>query len=306
VPKTFICSDESVNAYGFRVLTSGIDVSDFRKNPIMLFNHESFSWGSDVYNGPIGRWENIRKEDGQLIAEPVIDTEDPKGKILAGKVENNFIRAASIGFRITETSDDPALRLTGQTRPTVTRCKLVEISIVDIPANKNALALFDQNGKRVELKEEHDFRVLSLHPFSEASIQDDHNMKKISLKAAWIGLLSVLNITAPEGAETVEHEFTEEELTGLNGLANEVHSLNRQLREKDTLVQQLTEQNTSLSQEINQLKKDLSERPGGYPSSPGNPAPEAPAAEPENTDRLVDENAQHNRLAHTLGIKIKA
>jgi HK97 family phage prohead protease len=306
VPKTFICSDETVNAYGFRVLTAGIDVSDFRNNPIMLFNHESFSWGSDVYNGPIGRWENIRKEDGKLMADPVIDTEDPKGKILAAKVSNNFIRAASIGFRITETSEDPSMLMKGQTRATVTKCKLIEISIVDIPANKNALALFDHNGKRVELNDEKNFRMLSLGHFSEEPIQDISDMKKISLKAAWTGLLAVLRINAPEGAETVEHEFTDEQLDTLNGLAAETESLRTALSDKTAELSRLTKDNGSLSAENDRLKKELAERPGGFPADPGKPDSETPSGNPAENNSLLDENAQHNLLAKTLGITIKA
>lgn len=37
--KTFVLSDESVNSYGFRVLTDGIALDNFKKNPVMLWNH---------------------------------------------------------------------------------------------------------------------------------------------------------------------------------------------------------------------------------------------------------------------------
>ncbi len=279
----------------------------------MLFNHESYSWGADVYNGPIGRWDNIRKEEGKLMAEAVIDTEDPKGKILAGKLENNFIRAASIGFRIIETSDDPAMLVKGQTRATVTKCKLVEISLVDIPANKNALALFDQDGKRVELKDEESFQVLSLGSIPQVPLHESDNMKKISLKAAWAGLLSVLKITAPEGAETVEHEFTDEQLQELNSLADKVKSLETQLADKDGIIQSLTQEksnlsaaNANLTNEVSSLKKQLSERPGGFPSGAGAPEGEKPEGKLNEEKEIVDDQAEHNQLAASLGINIKA
>ncbi len=35
----FILSDESVNCYGLRFLTAGIDIKDFVKNPVMLYMH---------------------------------------------------------------------------------------------------------------------------------------------------------------------------------------------------------------------------------------------------------------------------
>ena len=33
--KTFVLHDESVNTYGFRMLTSGANLDEFRKNPVM-------------------------------------------------------------------------------------------------------------------------------------------------------------------------------------------------------------------------------------------------------------------------------
>lgn len=36
---TFLLSDESVNSYGTRVLTAGIRLDDYEKNPVVLWNH---------------------------------------------------------------------------------------------------------------------------------------------------------------------------------------------------------------------------------------------------------------------------
>ena len=37
---TFVLHDESVNTYGFRMLTSGANLEEFKKNPVMLLNHD--------------------------------------------------------------------------------------------------------------------------------------------------------------------------------------------------------------------------------------------------------------------------
>ena len=37
---TFVISDESVNSYGKVILTDGIDISQFERNPVMLYMHE--------------------------------------------------------------------------------------------------------------------------------------------------------------------------------------------------------------------------------------------------------------------------
>jgi len=239
--KTFICSDESINRYGFRVLTAGIDISLFKKNPIMLFNHERMSWGADVYNGPIGRWDNIEKKESQLLADPVVDADDPKGAILSKKIENDFIRAASIGFQIIETSEDPKLMLPGQTRPTVTKCKLIEISLVDIPANTNAVSLFDDAGNLIELKDDEGYSKLGLG-IIQTSTEKFLNMKKITLKAGLLALAAFFGLSADEAKNEKELEFTPEKQEELNAKLNDLATLSA---DKTRLEGELSAANTA-------------------------------------------------------------
>lgn len=157
-PTTFILSDESLNSYGFRILTEGIDISQFTKNPVMLFNHQT---GGETYTGPIGRWENIRFEEGKLLADAYFDTEDETAQNIAGKVERGFIKGASLGINIIEADTNPDLLIDGQTYPTVTKCRVFEASIVDLPSNANSLTLMDESGKKLELSTEEDLTTLS-------------------------------------------------------------------------------------------------------------------------------------------------
>lgn len=39
---TFVLHDETVNTYGFRMLTSGANLEEFRKNPVILLNHKDW------------------------------------------------------------------------------------------------------------------------------------------------------------------------------------------------------------------------------------------------------------------------
>lgn len=136
--KSFVLSDESINTYGFRLLTSGAILKQFMRNPVMYLNH-------DDWDTPIGMWENIRVEDGKILADPVFDLEDEKGKMVAGKVERGFMRMASAGIRVLEWSEDPKYMLAGQTRPTAIKWMMRESSVVGIGANHNALRLYDAN-----------------------------------------------------------------------------------------------------------------------------------------------------------------
>jgi hypothetical protein len=142
--KTFILHDETVNTYGFRMLTSGANLEEFRKNPVMLLNHND-------WNLPIGRWENIRIEGSKILADAVFDENDPRAVEVQQKVDTDFIRMASIGAWTQERSDAYDLMLPGQTSSTVTRWTVREASIVTIGANHNALALYDSNGNLVNM-----------------------------------------------------------------------------------------------------------------------------------------------------------
>lgn len=144
----FTVHDDSVNTYGFRMLTEGANLEEFRKNPVVLYNHND-------WEAPIGRADNIYKENGKLVAEIVFDEEDPKAAEIAGKVERGFLRMTSVGaWPPEEATDDELMKLEGQTGPTITRWTLREISICPIGANHNALAMYDRNtGKRIDLSD---------------------------------------------------------------------------------------------------------------------------------------------------------
>ena len=106
----------------------GIRMERFSVNPVMLSEHNP--------NIVIGRWENWKKENNLLEADPVFDKEDPIGKEIARKVDNNFLRCASIGIiplKLEYINDEYVM----------TECELVEASIVSIPSDAGAVRLYD-------------------------------------------------------------------------------------------------------------------------------------------------------------------
>lgn len=133
---TFVLTDESVNGYGYRVLTSGIGREQFLKNPVMLYSHE---YGLL----PIGTWEEVREKDGQLLATAKFDEGDPFAQEVARKVDEGILRCCSIGFNVLSIDESDDLKLPGQIGPTVTKAELLECSICAIGANRNAMRLSD-------------------------------------------------------------------------------------------------------------------------------------------------------------------
>ena len=123
--KRIILSDSSLNRYGYRVLTSGMLLEAFKKNPVMLYMHfrdeGSPIWGETK---AIGHWEDIQLEGDVLSAIPVFDKVDQLSKDIAAKYEAGTYNAASVGIRIIATSANKDLLVPGQTRETVTESEL--------------------------------------------------------------------------------------------------------------------------------------------------------------------------------------
>lgn len=152
--KRIVISDESLNSYGFWVMTDGIDLSAFLKNPVMLWNHNRDGHGTVDAQLPIGYWKDLRVENGVLTGEPVFDENDPFAMKVKQKLEAGILNACSMGFVPLEWSDAPEMVKEGQKVATVTRCRLMEISICDIPSNANAtVVLYDENSKTINLSE---------------------------------------------------------------------------------------------------------------------------------------------------------
>lgn len=139
-PTTFVLSDETVNSYGFVVFTEGIDTAAFERNPVMLYMHNRDG-------NVIGRWENIRKEGTRLLGDAVFDDSTELAATVKKQVENGFLRCVSIGIEQIDTEVINGVK-------TVTKCRLIEVSIVDIPSNENAVKLYRRTGGYVyNLKE---------------------------------------------------------------------------------------------------------------------------------------------------------
>ena len=65
---TFILNDESViNSYGFQILSSGGKLQRFLDNPVMLSNH------LNTNENVIGKWENVKFQDGKIMADSNFD-----------------------------------------------------------------------------------------------------------------------------------------------------------------------------------------------------------------------------------------
>lgn len=126
-------SSESLNCYGTWVKTDGIDLGQYKKNPVLLYMH----WRGVV----IGGIRDLRVEGTDITGEPWFDEVREESRLCKQQWEKGSLRMCSPNFDIVETSEAPELLKPGQTRPTITRSKLVEVSMVDIGGNDDNIAL---------------------------------------------------------------------------------------------------------------------------------------------------------------------
>ena len=192
--KTFVFNDETViNSYGFIIPTSGISLSRFKKNPVMLNSHYA-----NNYN-VLGKWENVKKENGILSGDPIFDSEDENTANIEGKVNRGFINSCSMGVSfnredLTVVNNQLVLK----------KCELYEVSIVPVPSNANSIRLYAADTG--ELMKENEIQELCLSvtaakPTSKKNQKSENNMK--------ITLTSVAAIALGFGATELEHDAAE-------------------------------------------------------------------------------------------------
>ena len=210
--KRIIISDESVNCYGTWISTVGMDISQYEKNPVLLWMH----WRGMI----IGCIKDIKKEDGRVTGEPYFDEVREDSKQAKAQWEKGTLRMASANVDVLEYSDAPELVKPGQYRATITKSKLTEVSMVDIGGNDNALPLIlNVQGKELKLAAGEESESLPLLINNTQKTDEKMDFKAIALK---LGL--------PETATENEILSTIEELSGYK-------TANEQLRKEKEEMQ---------------------------------------------------------------------
>jgi HK97 family phage prohead protease len=133
-----ICSTGEVDRAGEVVVQDGIDLSAYKSNPIVLWQHN--------VDSPVAKATDIGVVNGKLTA--TVDFPPPgisaKADEICGLVKSGVISAVSIGF--TPTSTEPMDMGNPKKGPQrYLKCELGEFSFVSVPANPNALVVQRQN-----------------------------------------------------------------------------------------------------------------------------------------------------------------
>lgn len=119
----FVVSTGALDAHGERIDVDGIDVKDYKKNPVVL-------WGHDGFNLPIARTTKIWKEGGKLMARAQFYLKDAFSRKVYDYIVDGYLNAVSIGGMVQEWGSDGV---------TIAKLLMKEYSVVSVPANGEAL-----------------------------------------------------------------------------------------------------------------------------------------------------------------------
>lgn len=139
--KTFVISSEVVDSDKEVVLVKGINLTNFRKNPVVLFSHDPFAI--------VGKslWEKRRSKEGipELVAKVQFADTDVAEDVWK-LCDTDFLRGASIGYpwaglSVRECTPEDIKDNTHWkgARRIIEKTEMREWSIVSVPACPNAL-----------------------------------------------------------------------------------------------------------------------------------------------------------------------
>jgi HK97 family phage prohead protease len=130
--KRFVFSDESVDRMGDSIRAAGWQYRDFMRNPVCLWSHNNTA-------PPIGKVTNVFVSGGKLIGDIRFATAETYkfADDVFRLIDAGYISAVSVGFSPIEweISKSPGRR----GGVDFLKQELLEISVVSLPANANAL-----------------------------------------------------------------------------------------------------------------------------------------------------------------------
>lgn len=152
---TFVASDATRDTYGTVLMPDGWDLERFNKNPVIFYQHDQFSYDPDAIIGK-GR---AYVEDGKLMVDIEFEPEgqNKKADKVWKKLQFGTLNAVSVGFLALAGEWGKGDEGPGQRNETYyyTSMELLEVSVVAIPANPNALKnAAEEQDRLAELREE--------------------------------------------------------------------------------------------------------------------------------------------------------
>ena len=149
---TALVSTADRDRMGEVLLPDGADLSDYKKNPVVL-------WAHDYHTPPIGRALWIKKTADGIMAK-IQFAKTQLAEEIYSLYKDGFMKAFSVGFIPKEWVDGDGDK---KPRRTYNKWELIEFSAVPVPANPEALALAVSKGLKLS-----DILIKALIPEAKA------------------------------------------------------------------------------------------------------------------------------------------
>lgn len=121
-----IASTAKEDRQGESIKQEGWDLKNFKKNPVLLASHQYQEF-------PIGKVTNVRVQDGNLTFKAIFSEATQKAKEAYQLVQEGILNTFSVGFIPREYDAKNA--------SIITKAELLEISLVAVPANPEAVVI---------------------------------------------------------------------------------------------------------------------------------------------------------------------
>lgn len=131
----FIGSTATADRYGDVIVQAGWEIGNFTKNPVV-------PWGHNYSEPPVAQATEVGLRDGNLFFKAKFATaeEYPFADTIYKLYKGGYLRAFSVGFIPLEYSGN------WEDGYVFTKCELLEVSCVTVPANPEALTLAFREG----------------------------------------------------------------------------------------------------------------------------------------------------------------
>jgi HK97 family phage prohead protease len=148
----FVASDETIDRYNECIKVDGWQLDNFRANPVIADCHDYSS-----ITKILGRALSVDVANQKLVNRVEFCCDNPMGCLAYKMAKGGFLKSQSVGFIPLEWTNG-----SGKDEPsrTYSKCELLEISLVVVPANPSAtigLALKSGAIERADLREAAEF-----------------------------------------------------------------------------------------------------------------------------------------------------
>lgn len=136
-----VASTNSVDRHGEVVDNNGWDLKAFKKNPVILWAHDHSEPAIGVSKKT---WVDGLGKKAKLMITPLLHDLTEKAKAVKALVDAGVIKSLSVGFKPIESPDGV----------TFTKNELLEVSMVNVPANADAMMMAYKSLKEADINDE--------------------------------------------------------------------------------------------------------------------------------------------------------